>query len=203
MQPLNELEKAMYDFIGDTIKRDGYSPTVRDIREALEIKSTSTVHKYLQSLEDKGYIQRVQGKSRTLRTEEDAKANRNSINVPIIGRVAAGMPILAIENHEGYIDFPTMGKQYLPNDLFALRVRGESMIEAGILSGDIIIVEKTPVAQNGEIVVALVGDEATVKTFYKEDGHFRLQPENSTMEPIIVDEVYVLGKVISSMRFYK
>lgn len=202
MQDLAPKEKRVYDYITETIRRVGYSPSVRDIQRDLGIKSTSTVHAYLNRLEEKGYILKESGKSRTLRVDSFGHDPKRSARVPILGRVAAGMPILAVENCDGYIDFPIMRGSYAPNELFALRVCGESMIEAGIFDGDLVIVRKVNYAENGEIVVALVEDEATVKTFYKEDGHFRLQPENATMAPIIVDTVYILGKVISVMRFY-
>ena len=200
MIALTEKEKVIYDYIIATIRQEGYSPSVRDIRVALDIKSTSTVHKYLSSLESKGYIQKEQGKSRTLRVEQPESRMGSTLKVPLLGQVTAGTPILAVENHEGYIDFPVMGKSYLRNHLFALHVRGESMIEAGIMDGDLIIVEKTNYAENGTIVVAMIGDEATVKTFYKENGHYRLQPENDTMDPIIVNEVEILGKVVGVFR---
>lgn len=202
MQELKEKEKAIYEYITDVIRRKGYSPSVRDIQNALRIKSTSTVHSYLAKLERKGYIQKESGKSRTLRIDNIIAEPQRTVRVPILGKIAAGLPILAIENHEGYIDFPVMNRSYQANQLFALRVRGESMIEAGILEGDIIIVRKENVAENGDIVVALVGDEATVKTFYREDRRFRLQPENSAMAPIFVDDVYILGRVVSVLRFY-
>jgi repressor LexA len=125
-----------------------------------------------------------------------------TLRVPLLGRVRAGLPILAVENYEGYIEYPVMNRVYGPNELFALRVTGDSMIEAGILDGDIIVVRKGTTAENGEIVVALVEDSATVKTFYKEDGRFRLQPENPSMAPIYADEVYILGKVVAALRFY-
>ena len=202
-EQLTEKEKAMYDFICDTIRREGFSPSVRDIQNALGIKSTSTVHSYLNRLEEKGAIQKESGKSRTLRVDaKGGESARTTVKVPIVGRVTAGMPILATENFEGYFDFPLMNRSYAGNSLFALRVRGTSMIGVGIMDGDVIVVKKQSSAENGDIVVALVGEEATVKTFYKEDGHFRLQPENPTMEPIIVDEVIILGLVISSFRFY-
>lgn len=202
MQPLNTKEQQIYDYIYESISRDGFSPSVRDIQNALAIKSTSTVHAYLSKLEEKGYIQKENGKSRTLRVENIKGDIHRIAKVPLLGKVTAGMPILAVENFEGYIDFSTMNRSYAYNDLFALRVQGESMIEAGIFDGDIVVIKKTPYAENGEIVVALVEDEATVKRFFREDGHFRLQPENSAMEPIIVDEVYILGRVISVQRYY-
>lgn len=202
MQPLKEKEKQVYDYICEAINREGFSPSVRDIQSHLGIKSTSTVHAYLARLEEKGYIQKENGKSRTLRIENLKGSTQRSVKVPLLGKVTAGMPILAVENFEGYIDFPTMNRSYTYNDLFALKVRGESMIDAGILDGDIVVVKKEPTADNGQIVVALTEDGATVKTFFKENGHFRLQPENPTMEPIIVDEVYILGRVVSVLRYY-
>ena len=198
----NEKEKAIYDYINETIRKEGYSPTVRDIQGALGIKSTSTVHAYLSRLQEKGLIRKDPGKSRTLNTGIERDDRKATVRVPLLGRVRAGMPILAVENYEGYLDYPLMNRAYAVNDLFALRIVGDSMIEAGILDGDIIVVKKESYAENGDIVVALVDDGATVKTFYKENGHFRLQPENATMEPIIVDEVYILGKVVSNLRFY-
>lgn len=199
---ISEKEKVIYDYINETIAREGYSPTVRDIQAALGIKSTSTVHAYLNRLEEKGMIRKDPGKSRTLKTADGGHYEKNTARVPLLGSVRAGMPILAVENYEGYIDYPFMNHSYGANDLFALRVKGESMIDAGILDGDIIIVKKESCAENGTIVVALVEDSATVKTFYKENGHFRLQPENATMEPIIVDEVIILGRVVANFRFY-
>ncbi|MBQ7779724.1 MAG: transcriptional repressor LexA [Clostridia bacterium] len=199
---ISEKEKAIYDYINETIAKEGYSPTVRDIQSALGIKSTSTVHAYLNRLEEKGMIRKDPGKSRTLKTAGSSRESRNTARVPLLGSVRAGMPILAVENYEGYIDYPLMNHSYGANELFALRVKGESMIDAGILDGDIIIVKKESCADNGTIVVALVEDSATVKTFYKENGHFRLQPENPTMDPIIVDEVFILGRVVANFRFY-
>lgn len=200
---LTEKEKEIFRFISTTIRREGYSPSVRDIQNALCIKSTSTVHAYLARLEAKGYIQKETGKSRTLRVDEPTSEPQHTMKIPIVGRVTAGTPILAVENYEGYFDFPLMNRSYACNQLFALRVSGTSMIEAGIMDGDIIVVKKEACAENGQIVVAMIDDEATVKTFYKENGHFRLQPENSSMKPIITDDVTILGRVISVFRFYK
>ena len=197
-----EKEKAIYDYIEETIRNEGYSPTVRDIQAALDIKSTSTVHSYLARLEEKGLIKKDPGKSRTLKTSSSGAGSKRTVRVPLIGQVRAGMPILAVENYEGYIDYPLLKGAYSVNELFALRVTGDSMIEAGILDGDIIIVKKESTAENGQIVVALVDDGATVKTFYKENGHFRLQPENHSLKPIIADEVYILGRVVANFRFY-
>ena len=198
----NEKEKAIYDYITETIRSEGYSPSVRDIQNAVGIKSTSTVHAYLNRLAEKGLIRKETGKSRTLHTESRSQSPHRTARVPLLGSVRAGMPILAVENYEGYIDYPLMNRSYPANELFALRVTGDSMMEAGILDGDIIVVKKDSYAENGDIVVALVEDSATVKTFYKENGHFRLQPENRTMKPIIVDEVYILGKGVADLRFY-
>ena len=201
MKPnLTEKENDVYRYICEATELNGYSPSVRDIQEALGIKSTATVHSYLNKLESKGYIQKAQGKSRTLRVET-APSFPNSANVPILGQVAAGLPILAQENCEGYIEFcPPKG--VLRGELFALKVKGESMIEAGILNGDYVIVNRTNYVDNGDIAVVLIGDEATVKTFYRENGYFRLQPENRDMVPIITKEVYILGKVIANIRYY-
>ena len=205
MKPnLTEKENDVYRYICESTERNGYSPSVRDIQEALGIKSTATVHSYLNKLESKGYIQKAQGKSRTLRVETTPETNPsfpNSASVPILGQVAAGLPILAQENCEGYSEFcPPKGT--LRGELFALKVKGESMIEAGILNGDYVIVNRTNYVDNGDIAVVLIGDEATVKTFYRENGYFRLQPENRDMAPIITKEVYILGKVIANIRYY-
>lgn len=171
-------------------------PTVREICRDLNIKSTSTVHKYIGQLVDEGYLQKIDGQNRTLRLPTSPSAN-----VPVIGTVTAGIPITAVENIDGYVTYT--GYSGDPKNLFALHVRGDSMINAGILDGDIVIVRRTPVAENGQIVVALIdNEEATVKRFYKENGHFRLQPENDDYEPIILTEVAILGKVIASIREY-
>jgi len=203
MAEMNHKERAVYEFIIDTIKKEGFSPSVRDIKISLNIKSTSTVHAYLEKLEKKGYIQKEAGKSRTIRVDNvDSSGRRTSIKVPILGQVTAGVPILAVDNHDGYLDFPIYRQSYLNARLFALRIKGSSMIEAGIMDGDYVVVEKRNYADNGEIVVALIDDEATVKKYYVEDGNIRLQPCNSTMRPIIVKDATVLGKVISVLRFY-
>ncbi|MBR6807093.1 MAG: transcriptional repressor LexA [Clostridia bacterium] len=205
MAILSEKEQLIFNYIKKVIDEKGYSPSIRDIRRDLDIKSTSTVHTYLEKLEKKGYIQKEDGKSRTLRVDSLAVGEGSSHRpiVPIVGKVTAGMPILAVENHDGYIAYPFDTKSVEGKQLFALRVAGTSMIDAGILDGDIVIVEKCQVAQNGEIVVALIDDEATVKTFYKENGHFRLQPENPAMDPIIVESLSILGRVIGSIRSYE
>ena len=204
MRPeLTEREREIYNFILTNIRNEGYAPSVRDICNALDMKSTSTVHTYLARLEQKGFIQKDAGKSRSLRVENGATARGSTVKIPILGKVAAGMPILAVENYEGYIDFPKPASHYSSNDLFALKVQGESMVEIGIMDGDLIVVAKCNTAADGDVVVALVEDEATVKTFYNEGDRIRLQPENSTMDPIYAKDVLVLGKVVASARFYK
>ncbi len=185
------------------ILNKGYPPAVREICEAVGLKSTSSVHSHLETLEKNGYIRRDPTKPRAIEIMDDNfnLTRREVVNVPVIGSVAAGQPLLAIENIESYFPIPS---EYVPNaDTFMLHVKGESMINAGILDGDQILVRQQSDAENGDIVVALVGDSATVKTFYKEDGHYRLQPENDTMEPIIVDECMILGKVFGVFRLLR
>lgn len=203
MTNLKPKEKRVYDFIKEKIGENGYAPSVREICAALNIKSTSTSQMYIDRLISRGYLERENGKSRTLKlanSEEDTSVH--NYKVPVLGQVAAGLPILAAENFDGYVNFATERK-YDEKDLFALTVKGESMREIGIMNGDIVVVEKCEYADNGKIVVAMVDDEATVKRFYKEDGKYRLQPENSEMQPIIVDEATVLGIVVADIRFYK
>ncbi|MCM1227628.1 MAG: transcriptional repressor LexA [Clostridium sp.] len=193
---LNERAAEIYDFIKESIE-NGYPPTVREICSALDIRSTSTVHKYINMLVEEDLIEKVDRHNRAIKIK---KADIG-INVPVVGKVAAGIPITAVENITDYIRFST-GNTY-SNPLFALKVQGESMINAGIYDGDMIIVEKMSYAENGDIVVALVdGEDATVKTFYKEDGYFRLQPENDSMEPIIAKNVQILGKVRALLRYF-
>jgi repressor LexA len=204
MNNLTDRERDILAYIAKVVNENGYSPSVRDIKAALSIRSTSTVHTYLQRLEEKGVLTKENGKSRTLRVEPAYQAAMGlHAQIPILGRVTAGVPILATENFDGYVNFPTMRENGRTDGLFALRVYGTSMVEAGILDGDVVIVEKTETADSGQIVVAMIEDEATVKTFYKENGHYRLQPENSTMQPIIVDSVEILGRVITSVRYYQ
>lgn len=198
MRNLTDRERSVYEYIKESFVNRGYAPSVRDIRDALGFKSTSTVHMYLTRLSDMGLITREGGKSRAIHMDSVAAANQ----VPLVGRVTAGKPILAQEDLQGYISFCASSVGCRTENLFALNVKGESMIEAGILDGDVVIVDKRSYAENGEIVVALIGDEATVKTFYKEEGHYRLQPQNKSMQPIIADEVIILGKVVASLRFY-
>ncbi len=192
---LKDKEIEVFNYIKSRLS-EGMSPSVREIMDAMGFKSTSTAHRYIEALVHEGLIEKTGNLNRTLRLP-----NCGSTSVPIIGTVTAGQPITAIEDITGYVGFEAQGHD--PQDLFALKIRGESMINAGILDGDIVIIEKRCYAENGEIVVALVeGNDATVKTFYKENGHFRLQPENDTMEPIILDEVEILGKVIGLKRYY-
>ena len=198
---LNKKEKLVFDYLVKSINENGYAPSVRDIGADLGIKSTSSVHLYLHNLEAKGFIEQDANKKRTLRI--CAPYARMAGKVPLLGAITAGNPVLAVENFEGYVDLPWNSSKYSSDELFALKIKGESMIEAGILDGDIVIVRKCSYAENGQIVVALIGDEATVKTFYKENSHFRLQPENKTMSPIILDDVSLLGIVVASFRQYE
>ena len=193
---LNDTQRRIYDFLVER-SADGIPPSVREIGTAVGLRSTSSVQANLDALEDKGYITRDPMLKRSIRI---VGQNDNITQVPIVGTVTAGAPILAVESIEGY--FPYTGSVSRDKPLFALHVRGESMIEAGILDGDLVIAEKTPYARNGDLVVALVEDEATVKTFYKEDGYYRLQPENPSYMPIIVSDVSILGKVVAVMRYY-
>ena len=196
MEPINETQQKVYDFLCER-SQSGYHPTVREIGAAVGLSSTSSVQACLDVLEKKGYIERDPMLKRSIRVLGQAE---NVTSVPLLGTVTAGTPILAVEQIDDYIAYN--GRVSRDKPLFALRVRGESMINAGILDGDVVIVEKTPVAHNGEIVVALMEDEATVKRFYKENGHFRLQPENDAYEPIIVNELMILGKVVAVYRYY-
>ena len=197
---ITDKQREILEYIKEMILKKGYPPAVREICEAVHLKSTSSVRSHLESLEKNGYIRRDPTKPRTIEILDDdfALTRRELVNVPVIGTVAAGTPILAEQNIEDYLPIPA---GILPNkEVFMLKVKGNSMIEAGIYNGDKVIVAKQPNAENGDKVVALVDDSATVKTFYKENGHFRLQPENSSMDPIILDQVEILGKVIGLFR---
>ena len=197
---ISSKQREILEYIKQEILNKGYPPAVREICEAVHLKSTSSVHSHLETLEKNGYIRRDPTKPRAIEIIDDNfnLTRREVVNVPIIGQVAAGQPLLAVENIENYFPIPT---EFMPNaETFMLKVKGDSMINAGIFNGDKILVQKQSDAQNGDIVVALVDDSATVKTFYKEDGHFRLQPENDTMDPIIVNECSILGKVFGIMR---
>ncbi|MCI9594487.1 MAG: transcriptional repressor LexA [Lachnospiraceae bacterium] len=193
-------QQEILQYIKDTILSKGYPPAVREICEAVHLKSTSSVHSHLETLEQNGYIRRDPTKPRTIEILDDCfnLTRRELVNIPLIGAVAAGQPILAQENIENYFPVPA---DLLPNqEAFMLRVKGESMINAGIFNGDQIIVAQQDTAENGDIIVALMDDSATVKRFYKEEDHIRLQPENDTMEPIITKDVQILGKVIGLVR---
>ena len=199
---ISSKQKEILDYIEDNILNKGYPPSVREICEAVKLKSTSSVHSHLETLEKNGYIRRDPTKPRTIEILDDkfCLSRRELVNVPIIGQVTAGEPILAVENVEGYFPVPP---EYLHNkSSFMLKVKGDSMINVGIYDGDLILVEVQSTASNNEIVVALVDDSATVKRFFKEDGHYRLQPENDFMDPIIVDNVLILGKVIGLFRTF-
>ena len=195
---ITKKQTEILDYIKLQILNKGYPPSVRDICEAVNLKSTSSVH--LETLEKNGYIRRDPTKPRAIEIIDDNfnLTRREVVNVPLVGKVAAGEPLLAVENVVSYFPIPA---EYMPNqELFMLTVKGDSMINVGIFNGDNIIVSKQNSAHNGEIIVALVDDSATVKRFYKEDGHIRLQPENDTMEPIIVSDCEILGKVIGLVR---
>lgn len=201
-RPRGDNQQRILDFIKSEIQQKGYPPSVREIANAVGLKSTSTVHGHLQRLEKRGLLHRDAMKPRAMEVVGDPNFVRSGTTaVPVIGRVTAGLPILAEENLEDYVALPDV--MLGDGEHFILLVRGDSMIEAGILDGDYIIVRRQQEANNGDIVVAMIDDSATVKRFYKENGHFRLQPENSAMEPIYADEVIVLGKVISLYRLVR
>ena len=196
VKPMSKSQKRVYDFLMESMQ-SGVPPTVREICAATGLKSTSTVHLHLKNLERAGYITRDAGLNRAIHLRGCGK----TAQVPILGQVTAGAPILAVEDIQGYL--PVSVSHGNVQDLFALHVKGESMINAGILDGDYVIAERTPTADDGEIVVALIEDEATVKRIYREPDRIRLQPENPAFEPIYADEVVVLGKVIAVVRYYK
>ena len=194
MRKVTENEKMVFEFIKDRIE-EGYPPTVREICAEFGFFSTSTAHRYINNLTAKGLLEKGNNQNRAIRL-----TGGNGMKIPLVGTVTAGIPITAIEEITDYISFQPA--RHYSNPLFALKVRGESMINAAILDGDMVVIEQTPYAENGDIVCALVDNEsATIKTFYKEDGHYRLQPENDTMDPIIVDEVSILGKVVGVVRY--
>lgn len=199
---ISDKQKQILEFMKNEILNKGYPPTVRDICEAVKLKSTSSVHAHLETLEKNGYIRRDPTKPRAIEIidENFNLTRREVVNVPLVGQVAAGMPILANENIENYFPIPA---EFMPNsESFMLKVKGESMINAGIFDGDNLLVQRQNSARNGDIVVALIDDSATVKTFYKETDHIRLQPENDTMDPIIVPDCTILGKVFGVFRFF-
>lgn len=210
---LSEKQMEIYEFLKAFIISKGYPPSVREICEAVQLRSTSSVHAHLDALERKGYIRKDPSKTRSIeitednfygtrRQEELQDFCQETVSIPVIGRVAAGTPILAEENVENYF---TINAEFLPKgkDLFMLHVHGESMVNVGIYDGDQVLVQSQNTAKNGDLVVAMVDDSATVKTFYKENGHFRLQPENDFMDPIIVDHCDIVGIVIGLFRLFK
>lgn len=199
---ISTKQKEILEFVKSEIINKGYPPAVREICEAVHLKSTSSVHSHLETLEKNGYIRRDPSKPRAIEIIDDEfnLTRRELVNVPVIGTITAGQPILAVENIDSYFPIPS---EYMPNeDTFMLRVKGNSMINAGIYDSDKILVQKQTHAKNGDMVVALIDDEVTVKTFYKENGYYRLQPENDTMEPIIVPELSIQGKVIGLFRIF-
>ena len=199
---ISSKQQEILDYIKEEILKRGYPPSVREICEAVHLKSTSSVHSHLETLEKNGYIRRDPTKPRAIEICDDSfqMIRTEMVNLPIIGQVAAGMPILAEENVESY--FPVPAELVPHGESFILNVKGDSMINAGIYSGDKIFVNACSSARNGDMVVALIDDSATVKTFYKEEGHIRLQPENDTMEPIIVDDCQILEKVFGVFRIF-
>ena len=201
---ISSKQQEILDYIKNEILNRGFPPAVREICEAVHLKSTSSVHSHLEALEKNGYIRRDATKPRAIEIIDDNfnLARREVVNVPLVGTVAAGQPILAVENIETYFPVPA---EFMPNEQsFMLRVKGDSMVNAGIFDGDQVLVKQQTSAKNGDIVVALVEDSATVKTFYKEDGYYRLQPENDYMDPILVqDNLQILGKVFGVFRFFQ
>ena len=200
---ISKKQLEILEYIKSQILERGFPPAVREICEAVNLKSTSSVHSHLETLEKNGYIRRDPTKPRAIEILDDSfnLTRREMVNVPIVGQVAAGEPILAQENIENYFPIPT---EFMPNNqTFLLKVKGESMINAGILDGDMVLVEQASTASNGDMVVALIEDGATVKTCYKEEGIFRLQPENDSTEPIMDSEDFILGNVTGIFRFFK
>lgn len=199
---ITSKQMEILEYIKHEIINKGYPPAVREICEAVHLKSTSSVHAHLESLEKNGYIRRDPTKPRAIEIMDENfnLTRREVVNVPVVGSVAAGQPILAVENIESYFPIPA---DLMPNqESFLLKVKGESMVNAGIFDGDQVLVQKQPTAENGEIVVALIDDSATVKTFYKEADHIRLQPENDAYDPIILSDCTILGKVFGVFRFF-
>lgn len=201
-RPITKKQEEILNYIKDEILERGFPPVVREICQAVGLKSTSSVYSHLESLEKNGYIRRDPTKPRAIEILDESfnMLRREMVNVPVVGTVAAGQPILAEQNIDSYFPIPS---EYMPNEQsFILKVKGESMVNAGILDGDSVLVMQQTTARNGDIVVALIEDSATVKTYYKENGHYRLQPENDTMDPIIVDDCKILGKVFGVFRFF-
>jgi repressor LexA len=200
---ISAKQQEILDYIKEEILKRGYPPAVREICEAVNLKSTSSVHSHLETLEKNGYIRRDPTKPRAIEICDDnfQMVRTEMVSLPVIGQVAAGQPILAEQNIESY--FPVPADIVPTGESFVLKVKGDSMINVGIYNGDQIFVKSCQTASNGDTVVALIDDSATVKTFYKENGHIRLQPENDSMEPIIVDDCQILGKVFGVFRLYR
>ncbi len=199
---ITDKQREILEYIKQEILNKGYPPTVREMCDAVHLKSTSSIHSHLESLEKNGYIRRDPSKPRTIEIVDDNfnLTRREVVNVPVVGSIAAGQPLLAVQNIDNYFPIPS---EYMPNqDTFMLHVKGDSMVNVGIFDGDVILVKQQNTARNGEIVAALVDDSATVKTFYKEADHIRLQPENDAMEPIIVADCQILGVVFGVFRFF-
>lgn len=199
---ISDKQREILEYMKQEILNKGYPPTVRELCDAVHLKSTSSIHSHLETLEKNGYIRRDPSKPRAIEIVDDNfnLTRREVVNVPIVGSIAAGQPLLAIQNIDNYFPIPA---EYMPNqNTFMLKVKGESMINAGIFDGDVILVKQQSTAKNGEMVAALVEDSATVKTFYKEDEHIRLQPENDNMDPIIVPDCQILGVVFGVFRFF-
>lgn len=200
---ISNKQKEILEYLKSQIINKGYPPAVREICEAVKLKSTSSVHSHLETLEKNGYIRRDPSKPRAIEIIDDEfnLTRRDLVNVPIVGTITAGQPILAVENIDSYFPIPS---EYMPNeDTFMLKVKGDSMMNVGIYNGDKILIQKQSHAKNGDYVVALIGEEVTVKTFYKENGYYRLQPENDSMEPIIVNDLNIQGKVIGLFRMFQ
>jgi len=197
---LSKNQQLIFDFLKDQIRAKGYPPSIREICDHVNLKSTSTVHSHLQTLEARGYIQRSRSKNRSIEIKDDNfySVLRNTISVPVVGRVTAGIPITAVENVDDH--FPIPSALASEDECFMLKVVGDSMIDAGIHHNDLVLVRKQPDADNGDIVVAMIDDSATVKTFYREGRNIRLQPESPLFDPIVSDEVIVFGKVIGLFR---
>ena len=198
---ISKKQQEILDYMKNEILNRGFPPSVREICEAVNLKSTSSVHSHLEALEKNGYIRRDATKPREIIDDNFNLVRREVVNVPLVGTVAAGQPILAVENIDAYFPIPA---EYMPNEQsFMLTVKGDSMINAGIFDGDQVLVKQQSTAENGDMVVALIDDSATVKTFYKENGYYRLQPENDNMEPIIITgNLKILGKVFGVFRFF-
>ena len=200
---ISKKQQEILDYMKNEILNRGFPPSVREICEAVNLKSTSSVHSHLEALEKNGYIRRDPTKPRAIEILDESFnfTRREMVNVPLVGTVAAGQPILAVENIDAYFPIPA---EYMPNEQsFMLTVKGDSMINAGIFDGDQVLVKQQATAEDGDMVVALIDDSATVKTFYKENGYYRLQPENDNMEPIIITgNLQILGKVFGVFRFF-